>query len=606
MSHEVRLYATCIKDLVYGTLALIIYYFLQWKTWSFQAVHALSWLVLFFITAGDAADRYMSTLAILIVYITLLTDMFLGFSLSCHITTCCIGHNYAPFSIKYSVCDDSQALGTHTYVYVAIFCGALSIFSAISRVLTIAKVRKNALLEVASALAYAGVRVYLLLWTDIHWPLLFWVQSIVVAAVNGVGVALSYRSKVLGFLCLALVLGADLLSTVGIFGVVGSVGKQNTNVMVPGYNLFPDGSPASQTIVQQIQGAHQTLSMAVQSNAAVVANNAQSMATTITVTGCCMVTPQIPTTFQAMQKAVVAIAAATQGDAIVLSVQTALAAAGTQTDYAFAQLPVPDAQNLMARYNSTMEGYNGSYGFKPKLGSDLLSAAQNYNVAMQSTKYNAIGFWFEKCSAALESYVPTLSPAAAQLLFNQANATCLPYTSTAVEASNTYSSLASSLVQQASTNEQSLASGYQSYMGYTQPIYSKSLWSYLKAHIKTWLRWIRHEIGNGQKNFSYQPVKISNDVMDGNLPEIVFVAAVVVLIIGIVLILIETYAIYEREDGVKDPYTVPFFGVSHIKVGDGGGGDDDSGATVVESDMAKKGAKLWRWSKRAERDDGGV
>jgi hypothetical protein len=579
VGREVRVYVSLTKDILYATLTIATYYLLRWRGWIFVATHGLSWVVMWLVYTSDENEINLSTLALTLTYITVLADVFVGFNVSCHLTTCCLpGQDYAPFSIKYPTCSDTNPITMGAAVYVALFCCAFNVLSGVFRLTSLAHIRKGALLEVASAVVYVGLKVYLLFWTSVKWPMLLFVQSIVLMGLNGVGVAFSFRSKMFGYAVLAAVLALDMVSVLGMYDVLGTA---SVHAALPSFNVYGPDPPRAISISDQVRSAFEALDLAVQTPASTVALNANAIVSTITITGCCAVVPQIPTVFQTMQTAAAEVYTVLQGDAAHVSavVTAALAAAAEQTDQAFARLPVPDAPNMVLRYNQTVASYAGTYGLRASAATAVLAEVSRYVARVGNSAPGGVEWYFYTCYQSLQSYVPTLSPQSAHALFAQANASCVPFATAAVQASQHYAAEVHRVVQKAKQNEQSLLNDYFAYLEYTEPVYQQTLWHYMRAKVRTLLKWVAHELRKGKINFRYTPMSYTNGVLNSTeLPEIVFTAAVTVMLTCVSLTLVEGVSIYMRAYPVNTG-AIPFFGV-HLK------GDEDEGAEG-ENDEAR-------------------
>lgn len=570
VGREVRVYVSLTKDILFASLTILTFYLLRWRGWIFVSAHALSWVVMWLVSTGDPRETVLSTIALLLTYVTVLADVFVGFNVSCHITTCCLpGQIYAPFSIKYPTCEDSNPITLGAAVYAALCCFAFNVFSGVFRITSISYIRKGGLLEVASAIVYVGLKVYLLFWSSVKWPLLLFVQSIVLMGVNGVGVAFSFRSKTFSYILLAVVLALDVVSLLGMYDVLGA---QSVTVQLPSFNVYGPDPPRAVTISDQVKSAFDNLDLALQTPADIVARNAEAIRDAITITGCCSVVPQIRTVFQTMQDAAGQINSVLQGSAgyVTSAAEASLAAAAQQTDQAFSMLPVPDAPNMVPRYNQTVASYAGPYGLRQSAATAALEATARYVTRVGNSAPGGIDWYFYNCYQSLESYVPTLSPQSAQTLFNQANASCVPFAQAATQASQHYAFEVHRIVMKAYQNEQSLLNDYFGYLSYTEPVYRQTLWKYARAQARSTLKWIAHELRKGRANFRYTPMSYTNGVLNSEeLPEIVFAAAVTVMAICVGLTMVEWWSIYTR------PYPVntgmPAIFAAHGKTGE----DDD-------------------------------
>ena len=584
VGREVRVYVSLTKDILYASLTILTYYLLRWRGWIFVAAHALSWLVMWLVYTGDERETVFSTLAMLLTYVTVLADVFVGFNVSCHITTCCLpGQDYAPFSIKYPTCQDTNPITMGAAVYAALCCCAFNVLSGVFRLSSISNIRKGGLLEVASAAIYVCLKVYLLFWSSVKWPLLLFVQSIVLMGVNGVGVAFSFRSKTFGYILLAVVLALDVVSLLGMYDVLGTT---SVHVALPTFSVYGPDPPRAVSISDQVKSAFDALDMAAQTPAETVVNSAAALRDAITITGCCAVVPQIRTVFQTMQQAAGQINTVLQGEAgyVTAAVNAALAAAADQTDQAFARLPVPDAPNMVPRYNQTMTSYDGAYGLRASAATAVQEATTRYVARVGNSAPGGIDWYFYNCHQALQSYVPTLSPQNAQTLFNQANASCVPFSEAATQASQRYALEVHRVIQKAYQNEQTLLNDYFAYLSYTEPVYHQTLWKYARARARTSLNWVAHELRKGRANFRYTPMSYTNGVLNSEeLPEIVFAAAVTVMIICVSLTLVELWSIVSRPYPVNTGVPAIFaLGPKHGAAAEAEDGEDDTAQVVLK------------------------
>jgi len=225
---EVKFYAGILKDVLYSAGSLFTWFILKWPTYFLFTGHLVIWLIALLYQYSDPNSVILATLAFFINTALAIYDAIITLTLTCMLSNCCVGGK-APFAFGIATCNLKSAVSYSPLIWFALAIGVLASLSGFSRSSTIAMLRKRTRIDVATATLYVGVKLYILTWSQIRWPFLFWVQTLATMGLVAGGTLFSYINKFMGYLVIGVAIALDIILLLGTYGVLGAPTFDATN-----------------------------------------------------------------------------------------------------------------------------------------------------------------------------------------------------------------------------------------------------------------------------------------------------------------------------------------------------------------------------------------
>jgi hypothetical protein len=199
MTKEIGVYASFVKDLIFGLSSLVLFWVVRYPQWLYFSGHSLTWIVFFLYYSSDpSVDNIWSpTFALLISVAVCLLDAWICLTLVCFLGDyCCIGTaDDAPFSFEMQVCGKNERYQTDSFVYIALTTVGLGILTGLSRISSIYDTRKGASMFMVAACTYILLKLYVLVWRSVEYSPFFITMAVFTmgAVFAGACVAIKYR-----------------------------------------------------------------------------------------------------------------------------------------------------------------------------------------------------------------------------------------------------------------------------------------------------------------------------------------------------------------------------------------------------------------------------
>jgi hypothetical protein len=213
---ELGVYGSFLKDGVYATAMLFLFWVIRFPTYWIFLLHAVTWPAVFLYYSSDASSFWLPAIAITLTLFVGCVDAFLVAVTACYIpgNACCLpGRTAAPFTLGVQVCGPNDRYDPETLVWFVVSTVALGVLTSVTRAAGMWVTRDGTSLELPLSVLYVALKAYVLGWSHVTYSTLFWVQSMATMVAHVVATATPLRF--VSFLIFLVVLGADLLVVLG-------------------------------------------------------------------------------------------------------------------------------------------------------------------------------------------------------------------------------------------------------------------------------------------------------------------------------------------------------------------------------------------------------
>lgn len=215
---EEGVYTFLLSDVGYSLAMFGLFFILKFPTYWLWYLHGATWLTLFLFMASQSTDFWIPTLALVLSLSGVAVDVFILANTLCYVPSlqCCTsGSTMSPFTLGFQVCGASTRIDETVLDWMAVGAVCFGLLSAIIRTWNMHVSRKASSLEGAFAVAYVGIKIYILMWTGVSYTIYFYVQSGITMGANLVAYVMSFKLRLVSTLLFAGVMLVDLLVVLG-------------------------------------------------------------------------------------------------------------------------------------------------------------------------------------------------------------------------------------------------------------------------------------------------------------------------------------------------------------------------------------------------------
>lgn len=215
---EESVYTFLFSDVGYSLAMFGLFFILKFPTYWLWYLHGTTWLTLFLFMASQANDFWIPTLALVLSLGVIAIDVFILANTLCYVPTlkcCTAGSDLSPFTLGFQVCGANTRIDESVLDWLAVSAVCFGLLAAVIRTWNMHVSRRSSSLEGAFAIAYVGVKVYVLMWSGVSYTIYFYVQSGITMGANLVAFVMSFKLRLVSTLLFAAVILVDLLVVLG-------------------------------------------------------------------------------------------------------------------------------------------------------------------------------------------------------------------------------------------------------------------------------------------------------------------------------------------------------------------------------------------------------
>lgn len=162
---DVELYVHAVRDIVFGTSLLGLYFILRFPLWWVFAAHSATFAGIFFLYSSNKTDVVLPTLAGAVALAVAAVDAFAFLNTICLWNRCCVdGYVFAPWSFGVQVCSLKSAYNVPSVVFLAAATVAIGFFAGVQRAWSIWGGRPQTRFDVSLFVLYCGIKIWLMQW----------------------------------------------------------------------------------------------------------------------------------------------------------------------------------------------------------------------------------------------------------------------------------------------------------------------------------------------------------------------------------------------------------------------------------------------------------
>lgn len=255
MSGEIATYASLVKDVFYGISGIIFFWIVRYPQYLAFAGHAATWVVIFLYYISDNDQFWFPTAAIVLSLLICALDAWIFLTVTCFFGSfCCVGNDeVAPFSFGVKVCGPNDRYETDSLIYIALTTVGFGCLTGISRTMSIYNTRKSSSGDLAAALFYSALKVFVFVWSNVSYSSFFWVQSFVTMAAGIVAFIVSLNFKLVASIIFLGIAGLDLSVVFGATNAVQFLEKSSLGSLATAYASSPNVYSQSRRILSEAE-----------------------------------------------------------------------------------------------------------------------------------------------------------------------------------------------------------------------------------------------------------------------------------------------------------------------------------------------------------------